>query len=195
MTVAGRWHIIGGSDMRSHAKVFVILGALLLLGTAVPATAQFVNGQPAVGVLGANDLVTRPDAAITASTLGGPNGVDIDPLTGKVFVVDRTYHRVLRWTSMDALNNGSAAEAVIGQADFTSGASGLADLKDPRAFGALLQLSRESDEGARVAACKALAALGVNVTVNQRSNGEWEAHVEADDGSVASAMARSGAIQ
>ncbi|MCB9746325.1 MAG: HEAT repeat domain-containing protein, partial [Alphaproteobacteria bacterium] len=40
------------------------------------------------------------------------------------------------------------------------GASGLADLKDPRAFGALLQLSRESDEGARVAACKALAALG-----------------------------------
>ncbi|MCB1150184.1 T9SS type A sorting domain-containing protein [bacterium] len=112
--------------MRSHAKVFVILGALLLLGTAVPATAQFVNGQPAVGVLGANDLVTRPDAAITASTLGGPNGVDIDPLTGKVFVVDRTYHRVLRWTSMDALNNGSAAEAVIGQADFTSGASGLA---------------------------------------------------------------------
>jgi ParB family chromosome partitioning protein len=40
------------------------------------------------------------------------------------------------------------------------GAKCLARLEDPRAFGLLMQLSRESDESARVDACNALAALG-----------------------------------
>jgi ParB family transcriptional regulator, chromosome partitioning protein len=40
------------------------------------------------------------------------------------------------------------------------GAVGLAWLQDPRAFGTLLQLSRESDDATRVDAAKALAALG-----------------------------------
>src|SRR5881227_3964784 len=40
------------------------------------------------------------------------------------------------------------------------GAGGLAVLGDPRAFGLLLQLSREQDPAARVAVCRALAALG-----------------------------------
>src|SRR5262245_48151997 len=39
------------------------------------------------------------------------------------------------------------------------GARGLAVLGDPRAFGLLLQLSREQDPKARVEVCKALAAL------------------------------------
>ncbi|WP_165067092.1 HEAT repeat domain-containing protein [Paludisphaera rhizosphaerae] len=39
------------------------------------------------------------------------------------------------------------------------GARGLAVLGDPRAFGLLLQLSREEDEKARVEACRAMAAL------------------------------------
>ena len=40
------------------------------------------------------------------------------------------------------------------------GAQGLALLQDTRAFGTLLQLSRESDANARVQACKSLEALG-----------------------------------
>ena len=40
------------------------------------------------------------------------------------------------------------------------GASGLAALQDGRAFGSLLQLSRDSQASARVSACKALQALG-----------------------------------
>src|SRR5215470_4951017 len=39
------------------------------------------------------------------------------------------------------------------------GARGLAVLGDPRAFGLLLQLSREQDPAARVEVCRALAAL------------------------------------
>ncbi len=42
----------------------------------------------------------------------------------------------------------------------TRGAEALAWLGDGRAFGALLQLSREQDEATRVAACKALEKLG-----------------------------------
>src|SRR5215218_1389314 len=39
------------------------------------------------------------------------------------------------------------------------GARGLAVLRDPRAFGLLLQLSREEDSAARVEVCRAMAAL------------------------------------
>src|SRR3954451_19267575 len=39
------------------------------------------------------------------------------------------------------------------------GARGLAVLGDPRAFGLLLQLSREADPAARAEVCRALAAL------------------------------------
>src|SRR5437764_1130959 len=40
------------------------------------------------------------------------------------------------------------------------GARGLAVLGDPRAFGLLLQLSREEDKAARAEVCRAMAALG-----------------------------------
>jgi sugar lactone lactonase YvrE/lysophospholipase L1-like esterase len=101
----------------------VLLGGMLM---AHPAWAQFSNGQAAVGVLGPADLVTRPPAATTASRFNGPNGVALDPISGKLFVADRGNHRVLRWSSAAAMTNGAAAEAVLGQTDFVTGTSGLA---------------------------------------------------------------------
>lgn len=103
-----------------------LLAVLLAALSVTPALSQFVNGQPAAGVLGTTDFVTRPAPSTTAGTFAGPNGVALDPLTGKIFVVDRTNHRVLRWSSADALVDGSDAEAVLGQPDFVSGGSGLA---------------------------------------------------------------------
>src|SRR5881227_4492741 len=47
------------------------------------------------------------------------------------------------------------------------GARGLAVLGDPRAFGLLLQLSREEDANARVDVCRALAALDDERAVNR----------------------------
>src|SRR5215218_10156473 len=47
------------------------------------------------------------------------------------------------------------------------GARGLAVLGDPRAFGLLLQLSREEDVNARVDVCRALAALDDERAVNR----------------------------
>ncbi len=105
-------------------------GALAIgLVFAAPSFAQLVNGQSAVGVLGPSDLVTRATAAVTASRFNGPNGVALDRVTGKLFVADRANHRVLRWASADAMNNGSAAEAVLGQPDFVTGTSGLSAVK------------------------------------------------------------------
>src|SRR6516165_9474794 len=47
------------------------------------------------------------------------------------------------------------------------GARGLAVLRDPRAFGLLLQLSREDDASARAEVCRALAALDDPRAINR----------------------------
>ncbi len=85
---------------------------------------QIVNNPQAVGVLG-QDNFTTGSSGLSVTKLNGPNAVVVDPLTGKVFVVDRSNHRILRWASANAMQNGSAAEAVLGQNDFTSNSSGL----------------------------------------------------------------------
>ncbi len=115
--------------MTSRKLLVPVLAALALLLAGTSALAQFSNGQPAVGVLGPSDLVTRPAAATTNSRFNGPNGLAIDPLTGKLFVADRGNNRVLRWTSVDAMINGAAAEAVLGQPDFTTASTGLSAVK------------------------------------------------------------------
>jgi sugar lactone lactonase YvrE len=80
----------------------------------------WVNNQAADIVLGQPDF-TSIDSGTTNSTFANPPGVAVDPTTGKVFVSDRNNHRVLRFSSVAAAVNGSSAEAVFGQADFTSG--------------------------------------------------------------------------
>ena len=46
--------------------------------------------------------------------------VAVDPATQKVFVGDYRRNRILRFGSAESLSNGATAEAVLGQADFTS---------------------------------------------------------------------------
>ena len=101
------------------------LAAALLLLSWQGALAQFQNAPPADGVLGQPDFVSNTPG-LSASMFNGPNGVAVDPATGKLFVADRGNHRVLRFSSTQALQTGGAAEAVFGQPDFTSNASGLA---------------------------------------------------------------------
>ncbi|WP_435011632.1 HEAT repeat domain-containing protein [Tundrisphaera lichenicola] len=59
-------------------------------------------------------------------------------------------------TDLEPLLQASASRAL---SSCLRGARGLAILGDPRAFGLLLQLSRESDPAARAEVCRALAAL------------------------------------
>lgn len=76
-----------------------------------------------------------PDSAEADLVLGRPLPdashfvspfIAVDPATQKVFVGDRILHRILRFSSAASLQNDGAAEAVLGQADFTGGEPGTA---------------------------------------------------------------------
>lgn len=106
---------------------FVGLHAMIItVATPCITRAQGIweNGQDATSVLGQTDFVSgsanqgNPDP--DATTLSQPHDVAVDPTTGKVFVSDRSNNRVLRYSSVAALQNGAAAEGVLGQPDFTS---------------------------------------------------------------------------
>jgi DNA-binding beta-propeller fold protein YncE len=99
-------------------RLQLILILVVLLGQRV-AMAQFTNGQNANVVLGQPDF-TSNTAATSQSGMKIPLGVAVDPTTGKVFVVDNGNNRVLRFSSAAAAISGSAAEAVLGQPNFTS---------------------------------------------------------------------------
>jgi sugar lactone lactonase YvrE len=81
------------------------------------------NGQTADGVLGQADF-TSAISGTSASAFDNPFGIAIDPTTGKLFVSDMNNQRVLRFSSVNAALNGSTAEAVLGQVDFTSNVTG-----------------------------------------------------------------------
>lgn len=70
-------------------------------------------------VLGASDFDTPGTGQATASTIDGAIGIAVDPTTGKVFVGDLNRNRILRFPDFHTLTSGAAAEAVLGQPDFT----------------------------------------------------------------------------
>ena len=109
---------------RSFLVVSLILAFSLLLVS--PASALFLpsTGQAATLVLGQPDFASSASASTQAGFLG-PEGVAVDPTSGKVFVLDTFNSRVLRFKSVSALTNGAAAEAVLGQPNFASSDSHL----------------------------------------------------------------------
>ena len=107
----------------SFTSLAVAVLAVLLPSAA--ALAQIPTNPPAASVLGQPDFVSKA-AGVSATALSGPNGVAVDPTTGKLFVGDRTNHRVLRFASAEAQQSGAAAEAVFGQDDFTTRVTGTA---------------------------------------------------------------------
>lgn len=84
----------------------------------------WVDGQSAEIVLGAPDFTTVVpwgSGTASASRFWFPMAVCTDTATGKVFVVALEEHRILRFSSTEALKGAdSQAEAVFGQPDFTS---------------------------------------------------------------------------
>lgn len=82
----------------------------------LPGSADLVLGQPDFVSTGSNSAATH---------VADPQGVCVDPATGKVFVADHFNHRVLRYASADSLANGAAAEIVLGQAGFLMSTPGV----------------------------------------------------------------------
>jgi sugar lactone lactonase YvrE len=91
--------------------VFVILGTS---GNG----ADFPTNSAANRVLLTEDFVSRGTSNGTNETTDVPSGIAIDPETGKLFVASIFDNRILRFADIDSLNDGSPAEAVIGQTSF-----------------------------------------------------------------------------
>lgn len=81
-------------------------------------------------VLGQSDFVTGTAPVVLDPTkLDRPDCLVIDPMSGKLFVLEHDSRRVLRFASASALKNGAPAEAVFGQDRFSTGTSGDGDQK------------------------------------------------------------------
>jgi DNA-binding beta-propeller fold protein YncE/predicted esterase len=91
------------------------------------------TGSGADGVLGQPDFNTRT-VGTTAGKMNGPVSVFADG-DGRLWVTDRLNHRVVRFENAAAKANGANADGVLGQADFTTGTSGLSSTKMNRPMG------------------------------------------------------------
>ncbi|NUN70321.1 MAG: SMP-30/gluconolactonase/LRE family protein [Bacteroidetes bacterium] len=107
--------------MLQNRLLHAVLLLLAVFSTSMFAQQPLTSNPAAVGVLGANDLITNTNYTLpTISTLAEPASVAIDPTTGKLFVADRDNRRVLRFGSQAKLVNGASAEAVFGQPDYVT---------------------------------------------------------------------------
>jgi sugar lactone lactonase YvrE len=97
--------------MKKHVKFILLLAAMCHGAFA----ASFHTGQSASSKIGG--------LGTTATSLSSPSGVAMDPATGKLFVSDRLNHRVMRYSSTAAYQNGAAAEAVFGQTSTSAATS------------------------------------------------------------------------
>ena len=120
--------------MKQNKILFAVIFFLTTISLSVYAQVPLTDNMPASGVLGQTDFVTAT-TGLTASTLNGPKGIAIDPTTGKLFVADYENRRVLRWSSVDKMINGAAAEVVLGQPDFVTNTSGTSSTKFSRPYG------------------------------------------------------------
>ncbi len=85
--------------------------------------ASKVSGAAADGVLGQPGFTTK-NTALTAQGMNLPHGAAVDA-AGRLWVVDTSNNRVLRFDSAAGLANGTAASGVLGQPGFTTGAAAL----------------------------------------------------------------------
>ncbi len=132
--------VLGQPDFTTNTKFFIAkpnsfqapLGGVVIAGNLYVAdqdnhrvlvfnsAATKPNGANADAVIGQSDFISRAPNIINNVTMNLPNEFAINPTTGKVFVCDDGANRVLRFTSMQSLLIGGAAEAVIGQLNFSS---------------------------------------------------------------------------
>lgn len=87
--------------------------------------AGFRNFQAADMVLG-QSAVSLSTSGNTASRMKEPKGLALDP-DGTLWVADSTNHWVLRFDLATIKPNGAPANGLLGQSNFSAGASGLSD--------------------------------------------------------------------
>jgi sugar lactone lactonase YvrE len=111
----------GGTSEMNARHTRYLMAFVVLLAIALPAMAQWTNGQNAQYVIAQADF-TSSVTATTQNSLNNVYGVALDPVNNKLYVADYFNHRVLRF-ALPITGNQPNAEAVLGQADFTSGSA------------------------------------------------------------------------
>jgi sugar lactone lactonase YvrE len=106
------------SPYKIHLSLAVVLAVTACLPQRVHAQ-YWTNGQAASFVIGQTGFGANI-SNLTSTGMTMPYTVVVDPATGKVFVSDYGNNRVLRYPSIAAMTNGAAAEAVLGQPNFTT---------------------------------------------------------------------------
>lgn len=102
----------------------LLLTAISCLNAPLQAGTIWPTGGNAELVLGQPDFDSTGSSA-AATHVADPQGVCVDPDTGKVFVADHFNHRVLRYASANTLMNGDPAEIVLGQSGFLVSSPGV----------------------------------------------------------------------
>lgn len=112
----------------------IVFGLLPLTILIVAAQNTWTNGQDALYVIGQPNF-TSALSGTSETTLNYPKDVAIDVAHSKLYVLDGSNNRVLRF-SYPITGSQPAAELVFGQADFSSSSSGTAinQFSDPRAI-------------------------------------------------------------
>ena len=93
----------------------------------------FITNQIVSAAIGQPNLTTV-SSGVTDLKMNAPWDVAIDAATSKVYVADNSNHRVLRFADSQTLTSGGVAEAVFGQASFTTRTTGnsLSQMNGPR---------------------------------------------------------------
>ncbi|MEM9015567.1 MAG: NHL repeat-containing protein [Verrucomicrobiota bacterium] len=113
--------------MRNFSLTLTILfGSLSLAPIPVEAGKRWTIDPDAKRVIGQVNFESNVEGN-GQSGLANPTDVAADPTTGKIFVIDSTLNRVLRYPSFAVLANGGPAEAVVGQPDFETYAANTTD--------------------------------------------------------------------
>ncbi|MCK7518787.1 MAG: hypothetical protein MZV64_14210 [Ignavibacteriales bacterium] len=83
---------------------------------------KMLNGSPAEGVFGQSDFITST-SGLSASKFNDPLRVFVDS-SGTLWVSDYLNNRVLKFDNASSRENGSSADVVLGQPNFTTNTSG-----------------------------------------------------------------------
>ena len=100
----------------------------ILIWNTIPTS----DGQPADVVLGQPDMTSGTCSSASASTMG-ESTLTVDA-SGRLYASDWTFNRILVWNTIPTIN-GTAADSVLGQLDFTSSASGSSATRLKRPWG------------------------------------------------------------
>lgn len=84
-----------------------------------PSPPNYEQSQAASSVIGQTDF-GQNSAGRSQSNIQAPDDVAICPITKKVFISEVSNHRILRFASYEAVQNGGQAEAVIGQTNYSN---------------------------------------------------------------------------